>query len=234
MKTKNVDIRYIETRKVQFLDGTEHYPEFYIHAKFTGMVYLQNGKCCRLEVIGSADNIYDTGFEASIHFGGKAYDLTSDKHIDILAKRLGCQPFSIWRLHDFIHEKVVEMCHELSYFHRYDDDELDAFSIEMNSKVAHRFRPAFTKSEYVYDYTLKVGDRNIPVTEYVLDQGDYGFVESVTFDLGDDTEIKITYGNNENVYTTGYENYIAVVKLETSLGLKPGDGMKILRKIGRV
>lgn len=156
MKTKNVDIRYIETRKVQFLDGTEHYPEFYIHAKFTGMVYLQNGKCCRLEVIGSADNIYDTGFEASIHFGGKAYDLTSDKHIDILAKRLGCQPFSIWRLHDFIHEKVVEMCHELSYFHRYDDDELDAFSIEMNSKVAHRFKPAFTKSESVSDYTLKV------------------------------------------------------------------------------
>lgn len=50
---KKVGIRYIETRKVQFLDGTENYPEFYIRAKFTDMIYLQNGKCCRLEVVGS-------------------------------------------------------------------------------------------------------------------------------------------------------------------------------------
>lgn len=234
MKTKTVDIRYIETRKVQFLDGTEHYPEFYIRVKFTDMVYLQNGKCCRLEVVGSADDTYNTDFEASIHFGGKAYDLKSDKHVDILAKRLGCRSFSIYSLQTFIEEELIEMCYELTYFHRHRNDELDTFSISTNSKVAHRFSPAFTKSEFVSDYTLKIGNRIIPVTEYVLDQGDYGFVEDITFDLGDDTKIKITYGNNENVYTTGYENYIAVVKLEKSLGLKPGDGMKILRKIGRV
>jgi hypothetical protein len=234
MKTKTVGIRYIENRNIQFLDGTDHYPEFYIKVKFTDMVYLQNGKCCRLEVIGSADNIYDTGFEASIHFGGKAYDLTSDKHIDILAKRLGCQPFSIWRLQEYIHEKLVEMCHELSYFHHHRNDELDTFSISIDSKEALRFRPAFTESESASDYALKIGDRIIPVKKHVLDQGDYGFVESITFDLGDDTKVNVVYGNSEYVYTTGYENYIAVVKLEKSLGLKPGDGMKILRRIGRV
>lgn len=92
MKTKTVGIRYIETRKVQFLDGTEHYPEFYIRVKFTDMVYLQNGKCCRLEVVGSADDTYNTDFEASIHFGGKAYDLKSDKHVDILAKDWDADP----------------------------------------------------------------------------------------------------------------------------------------------
>ena len=43
MKTKTVDIRYIETRKVQFLDGTEHYPEFYIRVKFTDMVQIFKG-----------------------------------------------------------------------------------------------------------------------------------------------------------------------------------------------
>lgn len=234
MKTK-VGIRYIETRKVQFLDGTENYPEFYIKAKISAMIYLQNGKCCRLEVIGSADNIYDTGFEASIHFGGKEYDLTSDKHIDILAKRLGCQPFSIWRLQDYIHINLVEMCcHRQNYFHRHRNDKLDAFSISMDSREALRFRTEITESEYVTDYTLKVGDRIIPVNEYEIDQGDYGFCESITFDLGDDTKINVIYGSNESIYTTGYENYVAVVKLEKILGLKPGDGMKILRKIGRV
>lgn len=230
MKTKTVDIRYIETRKVQFLDGTEHYPEFYIRVKFTDMVYLQNGKCCRLEVVGSADDTYNTDFEASIHFGGKAYDLKSDKHVDILAKRLGCRSFSIYRLQAYIEEKLIDMCSEMKYVHRYDDDEADAFSISMDSKSA--LSEDWSESEYAY--TLKIGDRIIPVNEYVLDQGEFGFVESITFDLGDDTKINVVYGNNENVYTTGYENYTAVVKLEKLLGLKPGDGMNIIRKIGRV
>lgn len=230
MKTKTVGIRYIETRKVQFLDGTEHYPEFYIRVKFTDMVYLQNGKCCRLEVVGSADDTYNTDFEASIHFGGKAYDLKSDKHVDILAKRLGCRSFYIYRLQAYIEEELIKMCSEMRYVHRYDDDEVDAFSISMDSKSA--LSEDWSDSEYAY--TLKIGDRNIPVNKYVLDQGDFGFVESVTFDLGDDTKVNVVYGNNEDVYTTGYENYIAVVKLEKSLGLKPGDGMKIIRKIGRV
>lgn len=230
MKTKTVDIRYIETRKVQFLDGTEHYPEFYIRVKFTDMVYLQNGKCCRLEVVGSADDTYNTDFEASIHFGGKAYDLKSDKHVDILAKRLGCRSFSIYSLRAFIEEELIEMCSEMRYVHRYDDDEADAFSISMDSKSA--LSEDWSESEYAY--TLKIGDRIIPVNEYVLDQGDFGFVESITFDLGDDTKVNVVYGNSEYVYTTGYENYITVVKLEKSLGLKPGDGMKILRRIGRV
>lgn len=122
------------------------------------------------------------------------------------------------------------MCSEMRYVHRYDDDEVDAFSISMDSKSA--LSEDWSDSEYAY--TLKIGDRNIPVNKYVLDQGDFGFVESVTFDLGDDTKVNVVYGNNEDVYTTGYENYIAVVKLEKSLGLKPGDGMKIIRKIGRV
>lgn len=230
MKTKTVDIRYIETRKVQFLDSTEHYPEFYIRVKFTDMVYLQNGKCCRLEVVGSADDTYNTDFEASIHFGGKAYDLKSNKHVDILAKRLGCRSFSIYSLQAFIEEKLIGMCSEMRYVHRYDDDEVDAFSISMDSKSA--LSEDWSESEYAY--TLKIGDRIIPVNEYVLDQGDFGFVESITFDLGDDTKVNVVYGNSEYVYTTGYENYITVVKLEKSLGLKPGDGMNILRRIGRV
>lgn len=218
---KNVGIRYIETRKVQFLDGTEHYPEFYIRVKFTDMVYLQNGKCCRLEVIGSANNIYETEFEASIHFGGKAYDLKYGKHIDILAKRLGCQSFYIYRLQTYIEEKLIDMCFDI---HRNNDDELpDGVSIESEGW-----------SEDDQLYIINIGEKNIPVNKYVLDQGDFGFVESVTFDLGDDTKVNVVYGNNEDVYTTGYENYIAVVKLEKSLGLKPGDGMNIIRKIGRV
>lgn len=126
MKTKTVDIRYIETRKVQFLDGTEHYPEFYIRVKFTDMVYLQNGKCCRLEVVGSADDTYNTDFEASIHFGGKAYDLKSDKHVDILAKRLGCRSFSIYSLRAFIEEELIEMC-----------SERDMFIVTMTMKLMH-------------------------------------------------------------------------------------------------
>lgn len=230
METKTVGIRYIENRNIRFLDGTEHYPEFYIKVKFTDMVYLQNGKCCRLEVVGSADDTYNTDFEANIHFGGKAYDLNFDKHIDILAKRLGCRSFYIYRLQAYIEEELIKMCSEMKYVHRYDDDEVDAFSISMDSKSA--LSEDWSESEYAY--TLKIGDRNIPVNKYVLDQGDFGFVESVTFDLGDDTKVNVVYGNNEDVYTTGYENYIAVVKLEKSLGLKPGDGMKIIRKIGRV
>ena len=234
MKTKTVGIRYIENRDIQFLDGTEHYPEFYIKVKFTDMVYIQNGRCCRLEVVGSADDTLNTDFEAIIHFGGKAYDLKYDKHIDILAKRLGCRSFYIYRLQAYIEEKLIDMCRELTYVHRHRNDEVDTFSISMDSKEAFRFNPPFTESEFEYAYTLKIGDRIIPVNKYAIDQGDFGFAESVTFDLGDDTKVNVVYGSNEYIYTTGYENYIAVVRLEKILGLKPGDGMKILRKIGRV
>lgn len=231
MKTKNVGIRYIEDRKVQFLNGTDRYPEFYIKAKFTEMVYLQNGKCFRLEVVGSADDTYETEFEASIHFGGKAYDLKSDKHVNILAKRLGCRSFSIYSLQVFIEEKLIDMSRELIYFHNHRNDEVDTFSVSMDSKVAL----SEDWSEFESDYTMKVGDRIIPVNKYVFDQGEYGFYESIKFDLGDDTKVNVVYGNNENVFVhSGYENYTAVVKLEKLTGLKPGDGMKILRKIGRV
>lgn len=228
MKTKTVGIRYIENRDIRFLDGTEHYPEFYVKVKFTDMVYIQNGKCCRLEVIGSTDKNYETDFEATIHFGGKAYDLNFDKHIDILAKRLGCRSFyvynSIYSLRAFIHEKLIDIRSKMRYKQRYYYDELpDEISIE-------------SKGWYEDDqlYTLKIGDRIIPVNKNVLDQGDFGFVESITFDLGDDTKVNVVYGNSDSIYTTGYENHTAVVKLEKLLGLRPGDGMKIIRRIGRV
>lgn len=228
MKTKTVGIRCIENRNIQFLDGTEHYPEFYIKVKFTDMVYIQNGKCCRLEVVGSTDYTYETEFEASIHFGGKSYDLNYDKHIDILAKRLGCRSFfvynSIYSLRAFIHEKLINIRSKMCYIQRHYYDELpDGISIESEGW-----------SEDDQLYIIKVGEKNIPVNKNVFDQGDYGFVESITFDLGDDTEINVVYGNSEYVNTTGHENYEAVVKLEKSLGLKPGDGMKILRRIGRI
>ena len=228
MKTKTVGIRYIENRGIQFLDGTEHYPEFYIRVKFTDMVYIQNGKCCRLEVIGSADKDYETEFEATIYFGGKAYDLNFDKHIDILAKRLGCRSFSIFNsiysLRSFIQEKLISIRSKMSYIQRNNDVELpDGVSI-----VSEGW------SEDDQLYTLKIGDRIVPINKNVLDQGDFGFVESITFDLGDDTKVNVVYGNSDNTYTTGYENYTAVVKIEKLLGLRPGDGMKIIRRIGRV
>ena len=228
MKTKTVGIRYIENRDIRFLDGTEHYPEFYIKVKFTDMVYIQNGKCCRLEVIGSVDKDYETEFEATIHFGGKAYDLNFDKDIDILAKRLGCRSFyvynSIYSLRAFIHEKLINIRSKMRYIQRYYYAELpDGVSIESEGW-----------SEDDQLYTLKIGDRIIPVNKNDLDQGDFGFVESITFDLGDDTKINVVYGNSDSTYTTGYENYTAVVKLEKLLGLRPGDGMKIIRRIGRV
>ena len=171
---KKVEIRYIEDRKFQFLDGTEHYPEFYIRVKFTEMVYLQNGKCFQLEVVGSADDTYETEFEASIHFGGKAYDLTDltyGKHIDILAKRLGCRSFSIYSLQSFIEEKLIDMSREQIYFQNHRNDEVDTFSISMDSREAL----SEDWSEFESDYTLKVGDRIIPVNKYVFDQGEYGF-----------------------------------------------------------
>lgn len=234
METKTVGIRYIETRKVQFLDGTEYYPEFYIKVKFTDMVYLQNGKCCRLEVVGSSDDTYNTDFEANIHFGGKAYDLNFDKHIDILAKRLRCRSISVYNsiysLRAFIQEKLINIRSRMIYVQRHRNDEVDTFSISMDSKAA--LSEDWSESEYAY--TLKIGDKIIPVNEYVLDQGDFGFVESITFDLGDDTKISVVYGNSESLCTTGYENYTAVVKLEKLLGIRPGDGMNIIRKIGRV
>lgn len=228
MKTKAVGIRYIENRDIRFLDGTEHYPEFYVKVKFTDMVYIQNGKCCRLEVIGSTDKNYETDFEATIHFGGKAYDLNFDKHIDILAKRLGCRSFyvynSIYSLRAFIHEKLIDIRSKMRYIQRHYYDELpDGIFIESKGW-----------SEDDQLYTLKIGDRIIPVNKNVLDQGDFGFVESITFDLGDDAKVSVVYGNSDNTYTTGYENYTAVVKLEKLLGLRPGDGMKIIRRIGRV
>lgn len=234
MKTKTVGIRCIENRDIRFLDGTEHYPEFYIKVKFTDMVYIQNGKCCRLEVIGSVDADYETEFEATIHFGGKAYDLNFDKHIEILAKRLGCRSFSVYNsiysLRAFIQEKLINIRSRMIYIQCHRNDEVDTFSISMDSKAAL----SEDWSESKYAYTLKIGDRIIPVNEYVVDQGDFGFVESITFYLGDNTKVNVVYGNSENVYATGYENYISVVKLEKLLGLKPGDGMKIIRKIGRV
>lgn len=228
MKTKTVGIRYIENRDIRFLDGTEHYPEFYIKVKFTDMVYIQNGKCCRLEVIGSVDMDYETEFEATIHFGGKAYDLNFDKHIDILAKRLGCRSFyvynSIYSLRAFIHEKLISIRSKMRYIQRYYYAELpDGISIESEG---------WTEDDQLY--TLKIGDRIIPINKNVLDQGDFGFVESITFDLGDDTKVNVVYGNSDSTYTTGYENYTAVVKLEKLLSLRPGDGMNIIRRIGRV
>lgn len=228
MKTKTVGIRYIENRDIRFLDGTEHYPEFYINVKFTDMVYIQNGKCCRLEVIGSADMDYETEFEATIHFGGKAYDLNFDKHIDILAKRLGCRSFSVYNsiysLRAFIQEKLINIRSRMIYIQCHNDVELpDGVSIE---------NKGWSEDDQLY--IIKVGGKNIPVNKNVLDQGDFGFVESITFDLGDDTNVNVVYGNSDSTYTTGYENYTSVVKLEKLLGLRPGDGMKILRKIGRV
>lgn len=228
MKTKTVGIRYIENRDIRFLDGTEHYPEFYIKVKFTDMVYIQNGKCCRLEVIGSVDKDYGTEFEATIHFGGKAYDLNFDKHIDILAKRLGCRSFyvynSIYSLRGFIHEKLINIRSKMRYIQRYYYAELpDGISIESEG---------WTEDDQLY--TLKIGDRIIPINKNVLDQGDFGFIESITFDLGNDTKVNVVYGNSDSTYTTGYENYTAVVKLEKLLGLRPGDGMKLIRRIGRV
>ncbi len=228
MKTKTVGIRYIENRDIRFLDGTEHYPEFYIKVKFTDMVYIQNGKCCRLEVIGSTDKNYETDFEATIHFGGKAYDLNFDKHIDILAKRLGCRSFyvynSIYSLRGFIREKLINIRSKMRYIQRYYYAELpDGISIESEG---------WTEDDQLY--TLKIGDRIIPINKNVLDQGDFGFIESITFDLGNDTKVNVVYGNSDSTYTTGYENYTAVVKLEKLLGLRPGDGMKIIRRIGRV
>lgn len=118
----------------------------------------------------------------------------------------------------------------MCYIQRHRNDEVDAFSISLDSKAAL----SEDWSESKYAYTLKIGDRIIPVNEYVVDQGDFGFVESITFYLGDNTKVNVVYGNSENVYATGYENYTSVVKLEKLLGLKPGDGMKIVRKIGRV
>lgn len=225
---KKVGIRYIENRDIRFLDGTEYYPEFYLNVKFTDMVYIQNGKCCRLEVIGSVDKDYETEFEATIHFGGKAYDLNFDKDIEILAKRLGCRSFyvynSIYSLRAFIHEKLINIRSKMKSIQRYYYAELpDGISIESEG---------WTEDDQLY--TLKIGDRIIPVNKNVLDQGDFGFVESITFDLGDDTKVNVVYGNSDNTYTTGYENYTAVVKLEKLLGLRPGDGMKIIRRIGRV
>lgn len=224
---KNIGIRHIENRKFQILDGTEKYAEFYIKAKLTYMVYLQNGKLCRLEVNGSVDDSYIPDYEATIHFGGKSYDLLYNEDVENVAKRLECNPNAIYELQLFIEEEFNDIRTSIPY---HQSDELpDGLSIEFESKDA--LGDYGTESEY--SYSIKVGNRNIPVSLYTIDQGDFGFSESITFDLGDDVKISVVYGNSDSLYTaTGRENYRAVVKLEKLLGLKPGDAMTIIRKIG--
>ena len=231
MKTNLVDVRNLEIRKFQFLDGTEKYPEFYVKAAITGMVYIQNGKLCRLEAIASDDSNFNTEIEATIHFGGKAYDLEYDEDIEILAKRLGCRPFSIQSIRSLIRQEISDARASLVHDHQFDDLN-ETPNTEFSVEIGPFNRLNEYGSEAEYDCSLKIGDRIIPVNRYWIDQGDYGYAEVTTFDLGDNTKIRIVDGNSDYALTTtGRENYEEVLKLEKLLGLKPGDGMKIFRSI---
>lgn len=224
---KNIGIRHIENRKFQILDGTEKYAEFYIKAKLTYMVYLQNGKLCRLEVNGSVDDSYIPDYEATLHFGGKSYDLLYNEDVENVAKRLECNPNAIYGLQLFIEEEFNDA--RISNIPYYHSDELpDGVSIEFVSKDTL----GDYNSESEYSYSMKVGEKNIPINVYIVDQGDYGYVKSIMFDLGSDGMINVVYGNNDGIYTnSGIENYKRIVILEKLLGLKPGDGIKIIHAI---
>lgn len=223
---KNIGIRKIENRKFQILDGTEKYAEFYIKLKFTYMVYIQNGKLCRLEVNGSVDDSYIPAYEATIHFGSKSFDLLHNRDVETLAKRLECNPNAIYGLQLFIEEEFNDIRTSIPY-HR--SDELpDGVSIEFESKDTL----GDCDAESEYSYSMKVGEKNIPVNVYIVDQGDFGYVKGISFDLSPDALINVIYGNNDGIHTnSGIENYEEIVKLEKLLGLKPGDGMKIIHAI---
>lgn len=222
---KNIGIRHIENRKSQILDGTEKYAEFYIKAKLTYMVYLQNGKVCRLEVNGSVDDSYIPDYEATIHFGGKPFDLFYYRDVETLAKRLECNPNAIYGLRPFIEEEFNDI--RISNIPYYHSDELpDGVSIEFESKDT--LGDYNTDAEY--SYTMKVGEKIIPVNVYSTDQVDYGYIKSILFNLGADGAINVVYGNKGEAHiNSGIENYMEIMRMEKLLGLKPGDGMKIIQ-----
>ena len=222
---KNIAIRHIENQKFQILDGTEKYAELYIKAKLTYMVYLQNGKFFRLEVNGSVDDSYLPHYEATIHFGSSSYDLLCIEDVETLAKRLECNPDAIYGLRIFIEEEFNDI--RTSNIHH--SDELpDGVSIEFESKDALNDCDA----EVEYSYSLKVGEKNIPVNVYISDGGEYNYLKDISFDLSPDGMINIVYGDDVVGKTnSGRENYEEIVKLEKLLGLKPGDGIKIIQAI---
>lgn len=224
---KNLGIYHIEKQNFQILDGTEKYVEFYISAKLTYMVYLQNGKSCRLEVDGSVDDSYIPEYEATIHFDGKTYDLLYNKDVETLAKRLGCEDDAIYRLRVFIEEEFNDIRRSIPG--HYSDELPDGVSIEFES--IGTLGDYDTESEY--SYSMKVGEKNIPINVHIYDHEDYGYVKSIMFDLGADVMIHIIYGGVDDS-NSGRENYEGVVKLEKLLGLKPGDGMKIIQAIDRL